>query len=1082
LHPAALHSLRRYPSHICLIVCLASASFCVAQTAPLPSLAEPSLSPDGSEIAFASGGDIWTVPAAGGVARLLVTDPATESRPIYSPDGKQLAFVSTRTGAGDIYLLTLATGELKRLTWSDQPDQLDGWSRDGKWIYFTSAANDIAHLADIFRVSASGGTPLEVSRERYLAEFEGAPSPDGNSIALCAKGISFSQWWRNGHAHIDETEIWLKPIADSAKPKVLVEAHAKHAWPMWSPKGDTLYFMSDKSGAENLWSLTMGTAQPGQLTHFEHGRVLYPSISYDGKAIVFERNLTIWKFDIASGRAAQVSITLLGVPGSPAIRHTQENKFDDLALSPDGKKIAVTSHGEVFALPAKEGGEGVRLTRTPERESDLHWSPDSSRILYVSERDGHHNLFEYDFKTEMERSLTSGNEENEAPRYSPDGKMVAYIRNEQELRLIALANGTDRLLASDLLRSGTLEWSANSEWIAYSAEGVDGFTNLKVVAPAGGEAHWISFLANGFAASNIAWAPDGKYILFDTAQRSENVDMARVDLTPHVPKYREDELRDLFHAPGQPPAKTTPEEVKPKESELPDTAKDVGKNEKAEADKKKSEPIPIAFDGIRDRLTLLPLGLSTNGPLISPDGKLLVFTARSANHQNLYSYSLDENAKEPAVPKQLTSTAGSKSGYFFTPDSKELVFLEDGQPRRMTLESGQMKPIAASATLDIDFNQDKNTTFDEAWSVLNRRFYDADFHGRNWSQLRETFAPYIAGSRTPDEMRRDINLMIGELNSSHSGIRGPDARVVKTGRLGLRFDRERWETGKGLAVREVVPLGPAAVEGKIEPGDKLLAVDGRAIDAHTNLDELLEDQAGRRTVLRIAGKDGKERDAVVQPIDAAAEAGLLYRAWVESNRAAVEKLSGGKLGYVHIADMSDRSLKQLYIDLDAQNQAREGVVIDIRNNNGGYVNGYALDVFTRKNYMMMTPRGMPAEPSRQELGQRALGLPTILLTNESSLSDAEDFTEGYRSLHLGKVVGTPTAGWIIYTGGEELIDGSTVRTPQIRVQDLRGQTMEGHPRPVDIGVVRQPGETLEGRDSQLEKAVTELLGQLSAKP
>lgn len=1102
MNPVATQSLRP-----CAILCLAAAftslisfpaSLYASEATPAsarsqPSLAEPSLSPDGSEIAFASGGDIWTVPSQGGAARLLVTDPATESRPLYSPDGKQLAFISTRTGGGDIYVLTLASGELRRLTWSDQLDQLDGWSRDGEWIYFTSAADDIAHLPDIFRVSTDGGTPLEVSRERYLSEFESAPSPDGASVALCAKGISFTQWWRNGHAHIDETEIWLKPVADSEKAKVLLEADSKHAWPMWSPKGDTLYFMSDKGGAENLWSLAIGSTQPKQLTHFEHGRVLYPSISYDGKAIVFERNLTIWKLEIAIGKAAQVPITLLGVPSSPGLKHTQVNKFDEMALSPDGKKMAVVAHGDVFALPVKEGGEAVRLTDTPGRESDIQWSPDSSRILYVSERTGHHNLYEYDFKTEKERELTSGKDENEAPRYSPDGKIVAYIRGEHALRLLTLASNTDAQLGEDLLRRKELEWSPNSEWIAYAAIGVDGFTDLKVAPVSGGEARWITFLANGFAASSIAWSPDGKYILFDTAQRSEDIDIARVDLTPHVPKYREDELRELFHTPGQPPATPSKEQTKkeqtkpahqteePASQEGQKDAEKSDKSDKKEAEKK-TEPIPITFDGIRERLTLLPLGLSSNRPLISPDGKLLIFTARSANHANLYSYSLDENAKEPPVPKQLTSTAGDKSNYFFTPDSKELIFIEDGQPRRITLESGQIKPIPASATLDIDFDQDKTTTFDEAWSILNRRFYDSNFHGHNWSEQRDTFAPFIAGSRTSDEMRRDINLMIGELNSSHSGIRGPDVKIVKTGRLGLRFDRATYEAGNGLIVREVVPLGPATVEANMKSGEKLLAVNGHKIDAHTNLDQLMDDEAGRRTTLRIADKDGKEREAVVRPIDAAAEAGLLYRAWVDSNRARVEKLSGGKLGYVHVADMSDHSLKQLYIDLDAQNEGRQGVVIDVRNNNGGYINGYALDVFTRKNYLLMTPRGLPPEPSRQQLGQRALGLPTILLTNESSLSDAEDFTEGYRSLHLGKVVGTPTAGWIIYTGGEELIDGSTVRLPQIRIQDLRGETMEGHPRPVDIEVTRQPGETLEDRDSQLERAVTELVSQLSTKP
>lgn len=1055
-------------------LCLGAGQACLAETASLPSLAEPSLSPDGHEIAFASGGDIWTVPAEGGVAHLLVTDPATESRPIYSPDGQQLAFVSTRTGAGDIYILTLATGDLKRLTWSDQLDQLDGWSRDGKWIYFTSSANDIAHLPDVFRVSASGGTPLEVSRERYLSEFESAPSPDGDSIALCAKGISFTQWWRNGHAHIDETEIWLKPMADSAKAKVLVQADSKHAWPMWSRDGHTLYFMSDKSGAENLWELLLG-GDVKQLTHFEHGRVLYPSISYDGKAIVFERNLTIWKYDFASGKPAQVAITLRGVPSSPDVQHRQENKFQEMSLSPDGKKMALVAHGDVFAIPAKEGGEGTRLTHTPEREADVRWSPDSSRVLYVSERGGHHNLFEYDFKTNAERALTSGSDENENPRYSPDGKIVAYTRNERELHLLTLANLSDKVLARDAMENPVLEWSGNSEWIAYTTVGVDAFRNLKVVAAAGGEPRFITFLANGGSAFTIAWDPDGKYTLFETAQRSEDFDIARVDLMPHVPKYREDELRELFHSPGQPPA--SPDEAKPKEPSSPEPQKD----DKKEEGKKKTEPVKIDFDGIRDRLSFLPLGLNATQPRISPDGKVLVFIARSANHANLYSYSLEENPKEPPVPKQLTSTAAEKSSFFFSPDSKELVLLEDGQPRRITLESGQMKPIMASATFDVDFNQEKIATFDEAWGVLNRRFYDADFHGRNWSELRETFAPYIAGSRTPDEMRRDIGLMIGELDSSHSGIRGPETKVVKTGRLGLRFDREAYENGKGLIVREVVPLGPAAVEGSIKIGEKLLAVNDHVIDAHTNLNELLEDQAGRRTVLRIAGVDGKEREAVVQPVDSATEAGLLYRGWVEENRAQVDKLSGGKLGYVHIADMSDRSLKQLYIDLDAQNEGKQGVVVDVRNNNGGYVNGYALDVFTRKNYLLMTTRGLPPAPSRQALGQRALGLPTILLTNESSLSDAEDFTEGYRSLQLGKVVGVPTAGWIIYTSGEELIDGSVVRLPETRIQDLRGQTMEEHPRPVDVEVVRQPGETLDGHDSQLEKAVTVLLGEVDRK-
>ncbi|HEX4007993.1 MAG TPA: S41 family peptidase [Acidobacteriaceae bacterium] len=1061
-----------------------------AHPAPKPSLAEPALSPDGHEIAFASGGDIWTVPAAGGEAHLLISDPATESRPVYSPDGAQLAFISTRTGGGDIYLFTFASGDLRRLTYSDQPDQLDGWSRDGKWIYFSSSADDVGRLPDVFRVSSAGGTPLEVSRERYLSEFESAPSPDGQTVALCAKGISFSQWWRNGHAHIDETEVWLKPIADEQKARVIIPADSKHAWPMWSPDGKTLYFMSDYSGAENLWSLAVSSGEPKQITHFEHGRVLYPSIGYDGKSIVFERNLTIWKLDLAGGHAAEVPITLRGAASSPHEQLRHEDHFDDLALSPDGKKVAVVAHGDIFAAPAKDGGEGFRVTHTPEREEDVRWSPDSNRIVYVSERGGHHNLYEYDFTTNKERALTTGEAESENPRYSPDGKFIAFTRDDRELHLLTLSDksdtATDKVLAHDTLERPELEWSPNSQWIVYTAEGVDGFRNLKVVPAAGGDPQPVSFLANGETAFNIAWSPDGKFLLFETAQRSENFDLARVDLTPHVPKYREDELSDLFKAPGAPskesqpkPGEPAPAEPEKKSDAVAETARPSESG--ASARPKKFEPINIAFDGIRDRLTFVPVGLSVLNPVISPDGKMVVFLADVANHSNLYSYSLEENPKEPPVPRQLTTTASRKGSYWFTPDSKELVYLDNGQPRRLTLESHDAKPIPVTATFAVDFDQDKQVAFDEAWETLNRFFFDPDFNGHNWTALRAEFEPFIEGARTGDEMRRDINLMIGELNSSHSGINHAQPPAVHTGRLGLRFVRADYESGKGLVIREVVPLGPAAIEGSIQPGETLVAVNGQTLDAHTNLNELLEDQAGRRVVLRIAGKDGKQRDAAVQPIDGAEESGLLYRAWVDQNRALVDKLSHGHLGYVHLADMSDGSLKQLYIDLDAQNQAKDGVVVDVRNNNGGYINGYALDVFTRKNYLLMTTRGMPTEPSRQELGQRALGKPTILLTNESSLSDSEDFTQGYRDLHLGKVVGTPTAGWIIYTGGRELIDGSVVRVPGTRIQTTDHENMEMHPRPVDVEVTRQPGETIDGTDSQIERAVTELMSQLGDK-
>ena len=257
---------------------------------------------------------------------------------------------------------------LQRLTFSDSPSNLDAWSRDGQWIYFTSNTTDVAGQGDILRVRSTGGTPLEVSRERYLNEFESSPSPDDREVALVAKGISSSQWWRNGHAHIDETELWLKPLASpsatDAGYRRLLPADAKHAWPMWSADGKTLFYMSDKSGAENIWSADAANGAEHQLTHVTAGRCLWPMISYDGRTIVFERHFAIWKVDTRSGKAAEVAITLRGAPSSEGVSHMNLTHWRDLAISPDGNKLAVVDQGDVFATGTRAGGEGQRLTRT----------------------------------------------------------------------------------------------------------------------------------------------------------------------------------------------------------------------------------------------------------------------------------------------------------------------------------------------------------------------------------------------------------------------------------------------------------------------------------------------------------------------------------------------------------------------------------------------------------------------------------------------------------------------------------------------------------------------------------------------
>src|SRR5215813_1650979 len=258
-----------------------------------PYFTEPAISPDRSEIAFVSGGDIWTAPTGGGAARLLVSHPATESRPLYSPDGKRLAFVSSRTGNGDIYVLSLESGVLKRLTFDDSEERLDAWSPDGKWIYFSSNGRDISGMNDVYRVSSDGGTPMPVTADRYVSEFHAAPSPAGAAVAFAARGIAWNQWWRKGSSHLDESEIWVRRGAAYER---ATAPGARQVWPMWAPDGKTLYFMSDRGGQQNLWVRPPG-GDPRPLTRFTSGRVLWPTISADGRTIVFERDFGLWRCD-----------------------------------------------------------------------------------------------------------------------------------------------------------------------------------------------------------------------------------------------------------------------------------------------------------------------------------------------------------------------------------------------------------------------------------------------------------------------------------------------------------------------------------------------------------------------------------------------------------------------------------------------------------------------------------------------------------------------------------------------------------------------------------------------------------------
>ncbi|MCU0624528.1 MAG: hypothetical protein MUF53_11820, partial [Gemmatimonadaceae bacterium] len=443
-------------AHTALLALLTVSAPSAAVAQGRPSLYEPGIAPDGREIAFVSGGDIWTVPVTGGAARLLVAHSAHESRPLYSPDGSMLAFNSNRNGALDVYIIDLASGDVRRLTNDSGSEELTGWSADSRWVYFASSGEDVGGMSDVFRVRASGGTPMAVAADRYEGEFFAAPSRDDPALLAIATRARMAQgqWWRNGHAHIDEAELWTVRTAQRPGERptyTKITAGGKNLWPMWGA-GGALVFMSDRSGTENLWTVPASGGAARQLTSFSNGRVLWPSISADGRVVAFERDFGIWTLDVASGAARRLDIRLVGtIEGAAREVRSATQGWSGIAVSPDGRKWAFLSGGDVWATSMDGGVPATRVTETPAAEGDIAWTADSRQLVYTSWRTGTPKLYAYDFASAAERPITTGDGRDGSPTFSPDGTQIAFTRTiaeRNELHVMRWPSGASRVLAT----------------------------------------------------------------------------------------------------------------------------------------------------------------------------------------------------------------------------------------------------------------------------------------------------------------------------------------------------------------------------------------------------------------------------------------------------------------------------------------------------------------------------------------------------------------------------------------------------------------------------------------------------------
>lgn len=1078
-----------------------------------PYFRAPAINPAGSRIAFVYAGDIWLVDAGGGHAERLTAHPANHMLPRWSPDGTAIAYTSSRTGQGDVYVLPLNGGEVRRLTYHEVQSAVECWSPDGAAIYFTSQRE--RQGAAIYRIAASGGTPILWIAQPYERLGTVAVSPCGRWLAF---SLMRDPWWRRGPNPYGGAELWLVSNAPDADDFYqLSDAPGMNYCPMWSPDSQAIFFVSDRDGTENLWVVSREGGAAERITDFTNGRLLWPSISADGGIIAFERDFGIWTLDRRSGAITRVPIQVRQDTKITPVRvQTFTRDVGELALSPDGKKVAFTVRGKIFADFAdketerdQRQGPAYRVSQTAFRDSDIAWSPDSRCLVYVSDRHGDEEVYRYDFPTRCETRLTCKPKRKSAPCFSPDGRWIAYASGNDEIRLINVAGGEDRsFIRAHFVFGASFAWSPDSRWLAFCAQDERFFSNLYVQHIEEEQAHQISFLSNLQAAGPL-WSPDGRFIIFTTGQYRAESQIARIDLQPLPPVFREVEFERLFEVetgqrpdpsgraglrPARTPAPPThhadadrepqPTDIPVVEPDDPSEHPSVERLAPSRAARKPAATeVAIVFNGIERRLRLLtPPQMDAIALCISPDGRDLVCSATVAGRQNLWTLPLDEPRADQG-PRQLTSTPGAKSHAWFTPDGKHLYFLDGGTIAVRKFPKGEQTMLAVSAEVIIDFAQEKRQIFEECWRLLRDCFYDERFHGIDWEATHERYAPLIQGAQTSYEIYILINLMVGELRSSHVGLFRSDGNGGQDGYLGLIFDAVEYLHRGQFRVAHVIPDGPAAIahNGAIQPGDVVLAVNGVPLKPGISLDALLQRTAGRRVTLRVAAPSGEQREVEVRPISAEHYDWLRYRAWVLENKQIVHRASDGRIGYVHIRKMSYDAYQQFLTDLDVEMHHKDGLVVDIRFNSGGHTATFILDVLMRRSILLSAFRNRSVADSSHILGNRVLNKPTVLVTNESSSSNAETFSESYRRQGLGKVVGRPTAGAVIGTFTRRLIDGGSLRLPQLRVTTPEGEDLEGRGRPVDIDAPLRLGEWRYGRDAQLEAAVRALLADLDAE-
>jgi Tol biopolymer transport system component len=1019
-----------------------------ATAEPARYMRHPALSPDRASVAFSYRGDIWRVAAAGGRAERLTVHPARDYRPVWSPDGRQIAFASDRDGETDIYLMPASGGPARRLTYQSGGDFPCDWSPDGRFIL---AEQTTLGRPDLTEVPVDGGAPQPVTGVPMEGEYFGRYSPDGKRIVFCDGG-GYSRWWWEGNKSSRAGQVWTLERG-SWPPKVarVSPEGAQFLWPGFA--GDRIVCTGNQGKAANVVRLPAKGGDPVPVTSFADFGVRWLRTSNDGAAAVFERDMGLWFFDLAtdSVRAIEVEAPSDWI-ASPAVFESVDGKVEEFALSHDGRKIAFIAGGELYLMPASEPKRARRLTHTDARERSCIFSPEDKRIAYVSDRTGRQNLYVVDTKDGAETALTQLADADVAkPQWAPGGEEIAfYIDNNRLARVPAGSGKIDTLLLGryfDFPLEPTQEFrfSPDGRYLAYTAFGADYNSDVWIYALDGSR----NENATRWSHANSAprWSPDGRYLAF-VHSHMDRSELYALKLERGPAEFVEARLDSLYE---------------------PEPAK------KPEREKDERPTVTIDFAEIATRWErILPMAAAQTEPVQTPDGKYWVFLVDLPGGVNVWKAPVRADAD--SKPEQLTRGEKAKRGIVVSPDSKTVYYLEGGRIGQVGLDGKDAATLKFAADYDYRTAARYEQKLGEVWRMLGNYFYDRDLHGSDWNGLYAYYARALPHIALEEEFRELAREFIGHLNASHLDVYGnrEGSSGPASGYLGAAFDPRALTRG-AYVISQIHAGGPLDLpEVGVAAGDTIVAVNGVSL-ASAPLDSLLIGTVDRRTMLGVR-RDG-ERTVAVKPVSRSAASDLDYEDWVATRRKLVDSLSGGRLGYLHVRAMNQPALDRFQRELTDQTTHYEGLIVDVRYNGGGWIAVHLLGTLERQPFVLRNFRGADAV-SENKTRAYAVEKPMILLINHYSASNAEIFAEGWRRLGLGKIVGYPTSAAVIGTAEYGLIDGTFCRRPSWGAFTVDMENLEGNGRKPDIAVFNTLADWNAGRDMQLERAVTEMLTEL----